>query len=203
VDHLSHNDTRRVWQGLQQITNYKSRPNSTALNDGSLAEELNRFFARFETNRTPTTVHVPPPKINTPTFELRHVLRLVYLRKATRPDGIHSKVLQACAVQLAGVFKKIFNISVVQAVVPPWLKSSIIIPVPKKAATEDLNDYRPVALTPLRMKCFEKLVHHHIKDSLPSNLDPHQFANRVNRSTKDAIATTLHTALHHLEYQKS
>ncbi len=39
----------------------------------------------------------------------------------------------------------------------------------------------------------------HICSVLPASLDPLQFAYRRNRSTDDAIAFTLHTALSHLE----
>jgi len=38
------------------------------------------------------------------------------------------------------------------------------------------------------MNCFEKLVLHPIKTSLPPSLDPLQFAYRAKRSTLDAIA---------------
>ncbi len=62
-----------------------------------------------------------------------------------------------------------------------------------------LNDWRPVALTPIFSKCFEKLVRDYICSVLPASLDPLQFAYRSNRSTDDAIAFTLHTALSHLE----
>ncbi len=62
-----------------------------------------------------------------------------------------------------------------------------------------LNDWRPVALTPILSKCFEKLVREHICSVLPASLDPLQFVYRSNRSTDDAIAFTLHTALSHLE----
>ncbi len=58
---------------------------------------------------------------------------------------------------------------------------------------------RPVALTAIFSKCFEKLVREHICSVLPASLDPLQFAYRSNRSTDDAIAFTLHTALSHLE----
>ncbi len=57
----------------------------------------------------------------------------------------------------------------------------------------------PDALTPIFSKCFEKLVREHICSVLPASLDPLQFAYRSNRSTDDAIAFTLHTALSHLE----
>ncbi len=62
-----------------------------------------------------------------------------------------------------------------------------------------MNDWRPVALTPIFSKCFEKLVRDYICSVLPASLDPLQFAYRSNRSTDDAIAFTLHTALSHLE----
>ncbi len=44
---------------------------------------------------------------------------------------------------------------------------------------------------------------HNIKTSLPNTLDPLQFAYRPNRSTDDAISSTLHLALTHLENKDS
>ncbi len=73
------------------------------------------------------------------------------------------------------------------------------MPIPKKNKITCLNDWRPVALTPIFSKCFEKLVRDYICSVLPASLDPLQFAYRSNRSTDDAIAFTLHTALSHLE----
>ncbi|KAI3360227.1 hypothetical protein L3Q82_014547 [Scortum barcoo] len=66
-----------------------------------------------------------------------------------------------------------------------------------------LNDYRPVALTPIVMKCFERLVMAHIKDCVDVTVDPHQYAYRKNRSTEDAISSVVHTALTHLENKDS
>ena len=45
----------------------------------------------------------------------------------------------------------------------------------------------------------ERLVISHIRPTLPPNHDPLQFAYRPGRSTDDAIAHVLHTALSHLE----
>ncbi len=53
------------------------------------------------------------------------------------------------------------------------------------------------------MKCFERLVMHHIKSNLPKTLDPLQFPYRPNRSMDDAISSTLHLALTHLENKDS
>ncbi|KAK1803861.1 hypothetical protein P4O66_003810 [Electrophorus voltai] len=83
-----------------------------------------------------------------------------------------------------------------------FFKRSTIIPVPKKPRPSGLNDYRPVALTSVVMKCFEKPVRDFITSSLPASMDPLQFAYRHNRSNDDAIAHLLHTTLTHLDKGK-
>lgn len=40
----------------------------------------------------------------------------------------------------------------------------------------------------------ERLVGQHMRTSLPSTLDPQQFAYIANQPTEDAIATALHIA---------
>ncbi|XP_059807146.1 uncharacterized protein LOC132381625 isoform X4 [Hypanus sabinus] len=49
------------------------------------------------------------------------------------------------------------------------------------------------------MKCFERLVLSHIKVTIPTILDSHQFAYKANKSAEDAISFALHTVLTHLE----
>ncbi len=71
------------------------------------------------------------------------------------------------------------------------LQKSTIVPIPKKNKITCLNDWRPVALTPIFSKCFEKLVRDYICSVLPASLDPLQFAYRSDHSTDDAIAFTL------------
>ena len=212
-DCLQSNNTRKVWQGIQHITNFRpSKP--VADGDATTAEELNSFFARFEKEpptatpaHTNTPLHPPTPDnshtLTVEEHEVRRMLKGVNPRKATGPDGVPGQVLRECADQLAGVFTKIYNQSLSQAVVPPCMKTSTIIPVPKKNNISCLNDYRPVALTPIITKCFEKLIRTHISSALPPGFDPHQFAYRANRSTEDAIATALHSTLSHLEKKES
>ncbi len=81
-------------------------------------------------------------------------------------------------------------------------RSTTIIPVPKKSTVSCLNDYRLIALTPIIMKCFERLVMH-IKTSLPNTLDPLQFAYHPNHYTDDTLSSTLHLALTHQENKDS
>uniref|UniRef100_A0A3B1JFF3 Radial spoke head 3 n=1 Tax=Astyanax mexicanus TaxID=7994 RepID=A0A3B1JFF3_ASTMX len=121
--------------------------------------------------------------------DVQSTLRRVNTRKSPGPDNIPGRVLRECADQLTYVLTDIFNTSLDLAKVPSCFKSTVIIPVPKKAHISSLNDYRPVALTPIMRKCFERLVKWHITSGLPTTFDPFQFAYRPNRSTEDAISS--------------
>ncbi len=117
--------------------------------DPSLAEELNTFYGRFESNggiaalpsstsgssRQRSENHV----ITVSEDEVRRALKGVNIRKAAGPDGITGRVLRSCADQLAGLFTSIFNESLATSVVPTSFKKSIIIPVPKNSKPSCLN----------------------------------------------------------------
>ncbi|KAK1804795.1 hypothetical protein P4O66_003640 [Electrophorus voltai] len=163
-------DTRHMWEGIQAITNYR-KTSPSCDSDTTLPDALNDFYARFEAQNNVAAKKRPS------------------LRKMTRE----------CADQLADVLTDIFNISLSCTVVPTCFKTTTIIPVPKKPMVSCLNHYCPVTLTSIIMKCFERLVMRHIKTQLPPSLDPLQFAYHSNRSTDDAISTTLHLALTHLD----
>ena len=98
------------------------------------------------------------------------------------------------------VFTALFSELLEQCHVPRCFKTFTIVPVPKKPSIASLNDYRPVALTSVVMKVFERLVLRSLKEATDHQLDPHQFAYRANRSVDDAVAPlALHHILQHLE----
>jgi hypothetical protein len=123
----------------------------------------------------------------------------VNIHKAAEPDGLPGCVLRACADQLASVFTDIFNLSLSEFVIPTCFKQTTVVPVAKNTKVTCLNDYRPVTLTSVANKCFERLVMAHINTIIPEILYPPQFAYHSNRSTDDAISIALHTAISHIE----
>ncbi|KAK3572107.1 hypothetical protein QTP86_022186, partial [Hemibagrus guttatus] len=172
--------------------------------DASLPDALNDFYARFESqNNVAARKTIPTPNDQVLCLSTADMKRTQSCRvnpwKSAGPDTIPVRVLRECAEQLAYVFTDIFNISLSSAIVPTCLKTTTIGPVPKKSTVSCLNDYRPVALTPIVMKCFKRLVMRHIKTQLPPSLDPLQFVYCPNRSTDDAITTALHLSLTHLD----
>ncbi len=144
---------------MKDITSYKTPTPSTVENQ-QMADDLNEFYCRFE--KTPFT-HPATPLSPTPTLQIREdnvrqVFKKNKRRKTPGPDSVSPACLKTCADQLAPIFTQIFNRSLELCEVPSCFKRSTIIPVPKKPKITGLNDYRPVALTSVAMKSFERLV---------------------------------------------
>lgn len=199
-------DAQSLWRGIQAITDYKPSPQSCD-NNISLLNNLNSFFARFEAQnntcpeKNPSAPHDQILRLSADM--VKRTLARINPRKAAGPDNIPGRVLKDCAEELKDVLSDVFNTSLEQAIVPSLFKTATIIPVPKKSCPSCFNDYRPVALTSIIMKCFERLVMAHVKCNLPITLDPFQFAYRAKRSTEDAICSALHPALTHLDKKDS
>ena len=86
--------------------------------------------------------------------ETRKEFLNVNANKAKGPDGLTGKFLKTCASQLCHIYSHIFNLFLSTSSIPNVWKTSKIIPVPKKEKVMTINDLRPVALTPIVMKCF-------------------------------------------------
>ena len=63
--------------------------------------------------------------------DVRKTFKQVNIHKAAGPDALPGRVLQACADPLAGVLTDIFNMSLIESVIPTCFKQTNIVPVPK------------------------------------------------------------------------
>ncbi len=174
-----------MWQGINNITGFKGNKPATVNIASSLPDELNTFMlgSRLITpHHTESASAAAAEEVSPLTLSVADVTRSFRPRWYTRPCA------QSMRFPASWGFTDIFNLSLSLSVVPSCFKKSIIVPILKKNKITCLNDWRPVALTPIFSKCFEKLVRDYICSVLPASLDPLQFAYRSNRSTDDAIA---------------
>lgn len=94
---MSRNEPSIAWRCLQNITSYK-RPSTQTMGDRQLADDLNRFYCRFEqpSNELPSNTTSHPPDYQPPIQPAlkiceEDVLRLFKkqkVKKAPGPDGI-------------------------------------------------------------------------------------------------------------------
>ena len=205
------NNTHDTWRGVQTITGYKTAINKLRVSkERDFADELNEFYARFDKddNEQKLTDELiclddqntdSNAKIVISLEEVYRQFRNVKVRKAPGPDNITGKLLKECCTQLAPIFTKLFQMSLDSHTVPRYWKTSCIIPVPKVSRPEKHNDYRPVALTSIPMKCLERIILKYLVSQTLPYQDPLQFAYRQHRSTEDAVLCLLHTLTQHLD----
>ena len=138
-------DARRMWQGLQTITDYKGKHSQELPSDMSLSDELNYFYPRVEASNTETCMRTSAVLdncvITLSIADVSETFKQVNIHKAAVPDGLPGRVLRAHADQLASVFTDIFKLSLSESVTPTCFKQTIIVPVPKNTKVTCLNDY--------------------------------------------------------------
>ncbi len=106
-----------MWQGINNITDFKGNKPAPVNIAASLPDELNLFYARFEAHNTahtesaPVSVAEKVSAISISVADVTRSFRQVNIHKVVGPDGIPGRVLRACTFQLAGVFTDIFNLS--------------------------------------------------------------------------------------------
>ncbi len=78
--------------------------------------------------------------------------------KGSGPDDLHPFMLHFLADFLAEPITALYNKSLQSGEVPHDWRKAIICPIFKKGDPEDAADYRPVSLTSILCKIFEKLL---------------------------------------------
>ena len=206
------NNPREGWKCMQTMTGYKQKQKSPPVSESSsvhdTANEFNTFYARFddkcfdaESNRIVNTLK----QFNdTPTVcqynDVVRYFKKTNPRKSMGPDSICGKVLKTCARQLATPFVTLFQESLNQNHVPLCWKSSTIIPAAKTPQASEPNDYRPISLTSLVMKCFERIIlQKHILPQILPDIDPLQFAYQPRKSVNDAVLLLIHLVAQHID----
>ena len=89
---------------------------------------------------------------------MRYFLKTLNPNKCPGPDGIHGKVLKNCAYSLAYPLSQLYNTSFKTGLIPDEWKLANVVPVHKKDAKNNVENYRPISLTCLVMKVFEKCI---------------------------------------------
>ena len=210
---FQHGNIADAWKGLKTLSGQaKQKPRCTLPLDEQqkMAQDLNSFYCRFERDDVEivlddTILHLRESVADDDDdFEIEgdvvcSMFKKLNVRKAAGPDGLGGRTLKWCAAQLSVVFCKLFTWSLRDCIVPDVWKKSTICPVPKNNRPKQLNDFRPVALTSIVMKSFERIILSRLLSHTQPFMDRFQFAYKRNRGTDDATLTLLQHAYSHLE----
>ena len=88
-------DLRATWQGIQSITNCKRQAPRLDCSDPDLPNKLNTFYARFDTNPSPSTpIAGMDPPLQVTSHQVSTALARLNIRKAAGPDGVSPRLLR-------------------------------------------------------------------------------------------------------------
>lgn len=214
----SKNKTQATWNIIRNETGTQPVAKSITLklknrqvsDATSVANIFNEYFSKiaddliqrnFQTPSTNHTENYKPPKGS---MFLRQVtgselmLTMNTLKKLSCGfDGIPDCIISQTRYQIAEPLMHIINHSFTTGTFPDLLKIAKVTPLHKKGATDDVNNYRPVAQLSGFSKIFEKLFYNRLIEFINKNslLSNHQHGFRQSRSTTTAIYEYLHSIL--------
>ena len=135
--------------------------------------------------------------------KVRKLLSKINSNKACGPDGIHGKILKNCAVSLAYPLSLMYYmLSYNTGCVPKEWKFAHVVPVHKKGSKENIENYRPISLTSLVKKTFERILKDEILLRTSHLLDSrqHGFLSQKSCTTNmagfcDSLALSLNDCM--------
>ncbi len=185
--------TRKFWAHVKYKSNSFRIPNCLSYS-GQLrfkpkdqAELFNSFF--YNQFSDPSSYNIDISYDNDTNFnidfdhrDVRKLLSNINSNKAQGPDGIHGKILKNCSVGLAFPLTCIFRVSYNCGSIPQEWKHANVVPIFKKGNKGDVENYRPISLTCLVMKIFERIVKVKLLSLTNDLLDPRQHGFLEHKS---------------------
>ena len=200
-DNLYNNDdpaliTKKFWSHVKanskshripECMHHKGRYRSIPKEKCNLFNDY--FFDQFS---EASTYDIPIDWSNDEAFDIEFsaskiesILRKVNSNKACGPDAIHGKILKNCAASLSTPLSLIFSLSYNTGSIPKEWKVANVVPVHKKGSKDDVENYRPISLTSLVMKTFERIIKEELLLRIMPLLDnrQHGFLNAKSCTT--------------------
>ena len=217
----SKENSKQVWQVINQLTNKQSSSRSNVIKDIS-AEELNTHFTTIpnkiihidhtKTNNLTELKHFCNEKhitseLNIPPMSIFEVFNyLSHLKQSgTRSlDGIDSRILKLSAPVITDTLTYIFNLCIDKNHFPSAFKKAKVIPIYKTGDKSDPTNYRPISIISILSKPLEKHINKHLLRHLESHklLHPNQSGFRQKHSCHTALINLVDNWLSNINESK-
>ncbi len=185
----------KMREGVSELRGPDDRDGTPTIakTDREKAETLSGCFSSVFTDEPAGPTPQLPDRVIESPFEIppitekqiKEYLNNLDPTKAAGPDKVHPRVLRELSEVLAKPLQTIFNSSLRTGVVPKAWKRANISAIFKKGDRSDPANYRPISLTSIVCKIFEKFMRTWILDHMERNnlLSPQQYGFLPGRST--------------------
>ena len=170
--------------------------------DKDKCELLNDYFSSVftteDTDDIPVFKHNNDslPSLETCTVTLKDMENAIHnlnANKSPGPDNFHPKFLKSCCKTLSLPFKILFDNTLHEGCIPTDWKIAEVRPIFKKGDKTNPCNYRPVSLTSVICKLFEKFIKESLNKHLTENniLSKEQFGFVSGRNTITQLLVTI------------
>ena len=190
------------WETANRITGRKSQ--GSLVSSVLSPDVINAYFQSINTDCTyeaPEPLEIPVGT-RIPIVDENAVRKLLKQQKRTAsgPDEFPYWFWRDYSHHLAPVITAIFNSSLIHQAVPTLRKLANVSPIPKESPLTECNQLRPISLTNIIMRIFERLVcKQELSPVLKDKIGPDQFAYKNGCSTSMALIKCQHHWLDWLE----
>jgi len=177
-------DSKSFWKYIRSKSKIKTGVGDLEGSDGSLyssnkdkAEILNCYFSSVFTeedseciptledrvfNNELTDIVVTPQNVEKALLNLN-------TSKSPGDDMLHPLVLKEARSVLSTVLSSLFNKSFTEGKLPAKWKHAVVVPLFKKGKKQKAENYRPVSLTSIVCKVFERIIRDELVNHMESN----------------------------------
>ena len=196
--------SKRFWSYVKSNTNSSRIPDTVHYQGKFRSEALdkcelyNKFFCdQFsDTSRYNCEVDCRNTSNNNywiTSSQVKGFLKQIKPNKAPGPDGISGHILKHCSDSLSFPLSILFNKSYKTSCIPGDWKNANVVPIHKKGEKNDVKNYRPVSLTSLVMKVFEKCIRDEIYTLCKNKISSNQHGFLPNRSCTSQMVPFVNT----------
>ena len=91
--------------------------------------------------------------------EILEILKKLDAKKSVGLDNIDSRFLKDGATEICKPVTELINLSIRKCAFPDPCKIAKMIPLYKKCSSQEVKNYRPIALLPVLSNIFERIIH--------------------------------------------
>ena len=185
--------TKKFWSYVKSKSNCHRIPEVVSFEDRirsnpkEQCELFNEFFYKQFSDPSKYDINIDFDNdhlfdINFSTDKIYNLLLNINPNKAQGPDLIHGKILKKCATSLRYPLSQLFKLSYNTGKIPSDWKLANVVPIHKKGSKVEVNNYRPISLTSLVMKVYERIIRDELLKRCNHLIDQRQHGFLMQKS---------------------
>ena len=125
-------------------------------------------------------------------YQVLKLLGELNIYKSYRPDEMHPKVIKSLSAlpDFVRIMQLLFNTCITERCISEIWKTALVTPIHKKGSKTDAKNYRPISLTSVISKMYEKIIGERIIEDIGHKICINQHGFVKNKSCLSNLLET-------------